>query len=157
MKRKTIIALLPLILASCAPAQAIPIANPTDVHKTAIAAVWKDVALTQTALPTITPLPPTLTPTPTSTPLPFKTLDGLRVAYIINGNLYVQDSGKQAMQLTYRGQESNPKFTDDGQKIIFDRAPESQQRQIYSINSDGSGERALVTSDLLLTLGSGYD
>ena len=155
MKTKTIIALLTLTLAACAPAQTTPAVNLTEVQNTANAAVWTDVALTQTATFTATPLPPTFTPTSTS--LPFKALDGLRVAYIIDGNLYVQDSGKQAIQLTHTGLDSKPKFTDDGQKIIFERASESQKRQIYSINSDGNGERALVTSDLLLTLDLGYD
>jgi len=54
-------------------------------------------------------------------PLPFQMLEGLRVAYIIDGNLYVQDSGKQAVQLTYSGQDGGPIFSDDGQKIVFYR------------------------------------
>ena len=155
MKTKTIIVLLTLILVACASVQATPPVNLTEVQNTAIAIAKTKVALTQTATPTATPLPPTFTPT--STPLPFKALDGLRVAYIIDGNLYVQDSGKQAIQLTHTGLDSKPKFTDDGQKIIFERASESPKRQIYNINADGSGERVLVTSDLLLTLDSEYD
>jgi dipeptidyl aminopeptidase/acylaminoacyl peptidase len=121
-----------------------PVASPTSVPS---------ATPTSTIIPTDTLFPPT----PTQTPLPFMALDGLRVAYIIDGNLYVQDSGKQAMQLTNTGRDSNPTFTDDGQKIIFYRASESPKKHIYSINSDGSGERVLVTSDLLLTLDLGYD
>ena len=54
MKTKTIIALLTLTLAACAPAGTTPPVNLTEVQNTAIAAVWTDVALTQTALPTAT-------------------------------------------------------------------------------------------------------
>ena len=146
MKSQIIIALLALTLAACAPAEQALTPTPTSVL------TITPISQTPTALPT-----ETFTPTPTSTPLPFKVLDGLRVAYIIDGNLYVQDSGKPAIQLTHTGLDSKPKFTNDGQKIIFDRASESQKRQIYSINSDGSGEHALVTSDLLIALESGYD
>src|SRR5258706_14361969 len=59
-----------------------------------------------TSMPTFTPAPqtptilPTETPATTATPLPLFTLDGLRMAYIIDGNLYVQDSGGQQGQLT---------------------------------------------------------
>ncbi len=69
--------LLGLLLSACAPA-AEPTMNPVDVQNTAIAAAWTVVALTQAAIPTATPIPPTETPIPTlpptSTPLPLPTL-----------------------------------------------------------------------------------
>ena len=73
-----------------------------------------------TALPMETPLP-TETPSSTLPPFPQITVDGLRVAYIIDGNLYVQDSGGQPIQLTSSGKDSQPIFSDDGQKLIFRR------------------------------------
>lgn len=70
--------LLMLFVSACAP-QAIPTANPQDVQRTAEAAAFTVVALTNEALPTNTPVPPTETasPTlaPTNTSLPAPTLD----------------------------------------------------------------------------------
>ena len=51
--------------------------------------------------------------------LPLVAVNGLRVAYIVTGNLYVQNSGGQPMQLTNSGVDSTPIFSDDGQKIVF--------------------------------------
>jgi hypothetical protein len=65
--------LLPILLAltvlvtACAP-QAAPTMAPADVEGTAVAAAWTMVAMTQLAIPTSTPVPPTETPSPT--PLP---------------------------------------------------------------------------------------
>lgn len=140
-----------------------PTISVTDVNNTAVPAVHTLFAQTMTAVPTSTVIftDTLLPPTPTRTPVPFQAMDGLRAAYIMDGNLYVQDSGRQAIQLAHTGKvrnpAGNPVFTDDGQKIIFFPASESQKREIYSINADGTGERELVTSDLLLTLDLGYD
>ncbi len=137
----------------------LPTINLTDVNSTAQSA--GATLFAQTMAPTATStVIPTDTPEPTPTSLPFKALDGLRVAYIIDGNLYVQDSGRAAIQLTSGGQVSmggQLLFTDDGKKIVFYRVSESKKNQIYSINSDGTGERVLVTSELLSVLGLGYD
>ena len=75
MKTKTFIALITLTLAACAPAQLTPSVSATDAQNTAISIVGTGVALTQTALPMTTHLPPTLTPSatmvyPTSSPYP---------------------------------------------------------------------------------------
>jgi len=59
------------ILAACGP-QATPTMNPADVQATAFSAASTMVAMTQAAIPTATPLPPTDTPAPT--PLPTQTL-----------------------------------------------------------------------------------
>ncbi len=48
----------------------IPQLNVLDVQNTAIAQAWTDVAMTQAALPTATPIPPTFTAEPTFTPFP---------------------------------------------------------------------------------------
>jgi Tol biopolymer transport system component len=124
------------------------------------------VAQTMTPMPTATVIPTQTAPVPESTstatsehtltPLPIQVLDGLRLAYTIDGNLYVQDSGKQAIQLTHSGQDRNPVFSDDGQKIAFFRAWETEMNQLHVINADETGGRAMVTSELLMGLGLGY-
>lgn len=104
---------------------------------------------TLTAIPTSTP--PSFTPAPTRTPLPFVPLEGLRVADEAGGNLYIQDSGKQAIRLTDGGQDSNPLLSDDGQKIAFYRGWD----ELCVIRVDGSGERTLVSREMLSAYG--YD
>ncbi|MBI5953857.1 MAG: hypothetical protein HY865_19560 [Chloroflexi bacterium] len=65
--------ILPILLAvtvlleACTP-QAAPTMAPVDVQNTAVAAAWAIVTMTQGAIPTNTPVPPTETPSPT--PLP---------------------------------------------------------------------------------------
>ena len=68
--QQLLILLLALVLSACAPAQTTPAVNLTEVQNTAIAIVGKDVALTQTALPTATlEATPTFAPA-THTPIP---------------------------------------------------------------------------------------
>ena len=143
MKTPTIIALLIFMLAACGPV-------PTE----------QPVSPTGTSVPTNTPIPPTTTilptgtPSPTPTPLPLTPLDGLRISYIVDGNLYLQDSGEQPVQLTDGGEDHTPIFSDDGEKIVFFRG--NLPREMYSINADGNQEQLLVTSSLLTSLGVGY-
>ena len=54
-------------LAACGPTPA-PTMNPADTQGTAVAAAWTVVAMTQAAIPTATPIPPTETPSPTALP-----------------------------------------------------------------------------------------
>jgi hypothetical protein len=65
---------LTVLLSACAP-QGTPTMAPADVQGTAVSAAWTIVALTQLAIPTATPLPPTETPSPT--PLPTFTAEPL--------------------------------------------------------------------------------
>lgn len=106
---------------------------------------------TATLIPTSTP--PSFTPAPTRTPLPFRVLEGLRVAYTSNGNLYVQDSGKPAIQLTDSGRDSNPLLSDDGKRIAFYRG----RQQVRVIRVGGTGEQVLVSRESLSTFGDIYD
>lgn len=129
----------------------------TDVHSTAQSAAVTLFAQTMTAIPASTAISTETPLASTPTPLPFKAVDGLRVAYTIGGYLYVQDSGKEEIQLTNSGQDLAPVFSDDGQKIVFFRVQLPRKTEVYVINADGTGEKALVTSQLLATLGLGYD
>ena len=65
---------LTILLTACGP-EATPTMAPADVNNTAVAAAWTVVAMTQAAIPTATPLPPTETPSPT--PLPTFTAEPL--------------------------------------------------------------------------------
>jgi hypothetical protein len=146
MKTPTIIALLIFVLAACG---LVPTEQPIIPTATN--------APTFTAIPQIPTASPTETPslTPMPTPLPLSPLEGLRMAYIADGNLYVQDSGEQPVQLTDSGKDHTPIFSDDGKKIVFLRG--DLPYEMYSINVDGSQEQALVSSSKLIALGLGYD
>jgi hypothetical protein len=73
-----IVVLLAVVLTACGP-QGTPTASPEEVQGTAEAAAWTMVAMTQQAIPTNTPVPPTETPSPTPLPtftaLPQPTLE----------------------------------------------------------------------------------
>lgn len=109
-----------------------PIVNVTDANNTALAGAFTEVAQTMAAVPTSTAFPITDTVlSSTTTPLPFRALNGLRVVYTdIDGNLYVQDSGKSSIKLTHDVKESvdgrPPLISDDGQKIVFYRTGEAK-------------------------------
>ena len=70
-------AMLALLLSACGP-QAAPTIDPAQVQASAIAAAGTMLAMTQAAVPTATPIPPTPVPSPTletlPTPIPLPTL-----------------------------------------------------------------------------------
>lgn len=136
-----------------------PTINLTDVNSTAQSAAA--TLLAQTLAPTTTAIPTDISKF-TPTPPPFEALKELRVVYITNqGDLYVQDSGKQVIQLTHNVKNSSydhpPLISDDGQKIVFYRAGESNLDSVYVINADGSGEQVLVNPELISVFGKEYD
>ena len=71
-----IILALTVLLTACAP-EGTPTMAPEDIQGTAVSAAWTVVAMTQAAIPTATPLPPTETPSPT--PLPTFTAEPLNI------------------------------------------------------------------------------
>jgi hypothetical protein len=111
--------------------------QPTDFSTT-------ETVATSTSVP--------ITPSLTQTPQPV--FDGIRMAYIIEGNLYVQNSGGEPIQLTNSGADYLPMFSDDGEKITFFRG--MIPHALFSINSDGSQEQELVTGAILAELDTGY-
>lgn len=137
-----------------------PAVDPTATNSTAQSAA---TLFAQTMAPTATAtVMPTNTPAPTPTVLPFIALDGLRVVYTSgDGDLYVRDSGKSAIQLAQdvKAERYNdlPLISADGEKIIFYRAGESKLDLLYAINADGTGEQALVTPERLAAFGEAYD
>lgn len=70
---KSVSTILIAVLLSACGARATPTINPVDVQNTAVAGAFTLVAETQAAIPTDTPVPPTVTATQTQTPLPTNT------------------------------------------------------------------------------------
>lgn len=120
---------------------------------------------TLTSLPTFTP-PVAFESLPTSTatfapkPMLISTateripLDNLRMAYIVDGNLYIQNGSNSPKQLSNSGEDISPIFSDDGEKIVFSRGNIPDNKSIFSINADGSHEQELITIHWLDTLGT---
>ena len=78
------------------------------------------------------------------------------MAYVIEGNLYLQDGFNPPVQLTDDERpDRNPVFADDGEKLVFLRG--LIPHDLYSINPDGSQEQLLVSGNTLGQLGLGYD
>jgi hypothetical protein len=78
------------------------------------------------------------------------------MAYIVDGNLYVQDGSSPPRQLSNSGEDLYPMFSDDGEKIIFYRGKALEyHNSVFSVNADGSDMREIITKDWLDTLGAG--
>ena len=108
----------------------------------------------QTAAPEALP-----SSTPQPTPLPSH-LAQLRVAYILEGNVWVWDASTGARQLTSEGTAWHVKISDDGQVIAyqqsgshsFDAVPaEDLGSSLWAVNADGSNPRKLVSIISYLT------
>ncbi len=106
------------------------------------------------------------TPPPTWTPVPIASLPlssapkGLHMAYIVDGNLYVQNASDAPIKLTQGQDDVMPRFSEDGERILFYRNPEPftyHSLDLYSIHADGTQEKMLVTGSLLEPLGLGYN
>ena len=117
----------------------------------------------------ITPVPTLVGPTPmasqftpltilTSTSLPpavASAMNGLRMAFIVDGNLYVQDDNNPSVQLTHSGEDQEPLISDDGKKVVFYRGKSADN--IYVINADGSQEQLSLSNGKLNEQGWTYD
>ena len=139
-----------LVACGTLPPESTPTATQATTHtgKATLAPSLTPVSPTPTILPT--------TSTPTSSFPVSSASDGLRMAYVVDGNIYFQNGSNPPLQLTNSGEDWRLVFfTDDGEKIFFFRGVTGQD--LYSINVDGSEEQVLVTSNLLLTFGSEYD
>ncbi len=70
--------------------------------------------------------------------------ESLRVAYTSSETLYLWERG-EVRQLTFEGDAFSPKISPDGSKIAFLRTADEFHLEIWMVNSDGSGERRLVS------------
>jgi len=138
--------LMATLFAGCGQVTPVPVGTATTVPN------FTPAILTATELPLVSSSTSTLTPSLPVSSAP----DGLRMAYIIDGNLYFQESSKSPVQLTDKGDDWNVLFfSEDGERVFFFR--DAIRHDLYSINVDGTQEQALVTKDLLAAFGSDYD
>jgi hypothetical protein len=75
-------------------------------------------------------------PAPTAIPVQFA---GLKIAYILDGNIWLWDGGAPARQLTSDGDATQVKISDDGAVIAYQRG-----QSLWAVNADGSSPRLLV-------------
>lgn len=79
---------------------------------------------------------PSATPQATALPEP---LGKLKIAYILNGNVWFWDGGAPAQQLTSEGDATQVTISDDGAVIAYQRG-----QSLWAVNVDGSSSRLLV-------------
>jgi len=158
-----------LVLSACG--QVTPLATETAT------VVQVPAMVTLPPLPTYPPGSPLLIPTfdpniiyPTTTatfspkPIPVSTtteiypLDNLRMAYIVDGNLYLQNGSNPPKKLSDSGKDWHPIFSDDGEKIIFYRDEKiNDNNSIFSVNADGSQMQEMISTAWLDALGAGTE
>jgi Tol biopolymer transport system component len=101
------------------------------------------------ALPAMTTVTSTPIHTPLSESLPKFPLNGYVIAFIENGNLYYQNGDNQPEKLTHVGEAVGPpEISYDNNKILFSR----ENKNIYSINANGTDERIVIPSDWIISL-----
>jgi len=125
-----------------------PTLSVNDVVATQLAATLTALAPGAPDLATAAPpeAGPTLAPTLPPAPQP------LRVAYVKDNNAWIWTEGVGAMSLTASGGIQDVRISDDGQVVAYVREIIPFRPEILAINSDGSGERILVSSaDFLAT------
>lgn len=130
MLKKLLPCLFLLFFSACGPASSSP--SPTPDLASLVARELTRVARLQ-------PTSPAFTPAPTDTPLPGSS-DPLVVVYAQAGNLWRWQAG-QAQQLTFSGQDDQPRISDDGRVVAFLRGGE-----LFSIQANGAGEQRLVSA-----------
>jgi len=148
------------LIAACVSVTPPPVNTVVATKAPSLTTISPTIISTPTATTVAGPTPAGSTPTQpvsTSTPgLPTSNApEGLRMAYIFDGNLYLQDGSRPPVQLTSSGEDWQPNFTEDGEKIVFFRG--RIPHDLYVINADGSQELALVNNSRLTALGLGYD
>ncbi|MBU4225364.1 MAG: hypothetical protein KKC71_06040, partial [Chloroflexi bacterium] len=138
---------------------ALPTSSPTlDVNDV----VATQLVATLTALAQGAPQQSTSAPGPATAPPPgaISTLaptlppppQVLRVAYVKDNNAWIWTEGVGVMPLTASGGIQDARISDDGQVVAYVRESIPFRPEIRAINSDGSGERILVSSaDFLAT------
>ena len=99
-------------------------------------------------LATASPAEAILTLAPTLPPPP----QVLHVAYVKDNNVWIWAEGVGVMPLTASGGIQDVRISDDGQVVAYVRESVPFHPEIRTINTDGSGERILVSSaDFLAT------
>lgn len=111
-----VLAALAIFITACGP-QGTPTLAPAEVEGTAISAAWTIVAMTQLAIPTATPLPPTETPSPTPlptfTPAPLPTSGAPLVLPTATQAAGGADNCLKPLNVAEAGPQSNVRFEND--------------------------------------------
>ena len=104
------------------------------------------IVATETVSPTTaaaTPTPalePTASPTPAPSLTPPRQTPRLRIALVMDGNVWLWSQGEETRVLTAAGDVISVQISDDGQVVAFLRGLE-----LWAVNSDGTDERVLVS------------
>ena len=102
--------------------------------------------------PTHTPPPePSVTTEPTPVPSPTGITfripsQTLKLVYIIEGNLWYREEGQSPIQLTSQGDAYLVALADDASQVAYARELDYGSRELWAVNTDGSGARSLVDS-----------
>jgi len=102
--------------------------------------------------PTHTPPPQTSvttepTPAPSPTGITFRIpSQTLKLVYIVEGNLWFREEGQSPVQLTSQGDAYLVALSDDASQVAYARELDYGSRELWVVNTDGSGARVLVDS-----------
>jgi hypothetical protein len=106
--------------------------------------------------PEVTQPVPTQTDTPVETAAPTETTapqpapDGaLTVAYTRAGDAWLWREGGTPKQYTYNGQVMDVRLSDDGQVLAYLKQLDDTHFELWAVNGDGTGDRALVSGEFL--------
>jgi hypothetical protein len=110
---------------------------PTTAVVKATAAATASATPTAATIKKTRAVPRMMTPTPTPAPS-----DALRVAFAREGDVWLWVEGGEPVSLTQTGDvgENSVRISDDGKVVAFARG-----RELWAIDSDGAGERRLVS------------
>lgn len=148
-----------LALSACggsAPTQ--PVISVLDMQNTAVALAWTNVALTQLAMPTNTPVPPTLTPEPTFTFVP--TFAPLPTQAVLPTAAAAQPAAtkgadcNQPIALPVKGTTAKVKFVNKAKGSVsilsFGMYKPNDKNECGIFSFVGIGQGQEVTGDVLL-------
>ncbi|HNT54152.1 MAG TPA: hypothetical protein PKG95_05530 [Anaerolineaceae bacterium] len=157
-KFRLTMSLIVLLLATLACGlPAIPTPPPGDVIETNVAAtvesLFSDATPTAADLAAATPVEPraTETPAPLDTPIPAAAGE-LQVVFVQTGNLWLWRAGGGAVQLTSDGGAAQARLSPDGLKVAYSRWMTEFNKELWLINSDGTGNRMLLSAEDIASL-----
>lgn len=88
---------------------------------------------------------PTLAPTPTGSTFLIPSLT-LKLVYKKEGDIWYWEEGQPHLRLTDQGDATLVAISDDGSQVAFARELDYGSRELWAVNTDGSGARVLVDS-----------
>ncbi len=137
--RSILISLSLLVVAVACNAPTPAVTRPLPTAPPAATGLPVEPAAAPTELPTLTPTPAAATASPAA----------LRVAYIVDGDLWAIELGSDPVRLTSSGLAIELRISDDGQRIVYlelNRAaePADFRFDLRSIQFDGAGDRSLL-------------